>query len=169
MKLIRFSFLTLAMGCVLSCAEPIKSPKQIISKVTIENPEIPVFHTSHEPKKQDAPFSDAVQVGTTFYLSGQIGMNHATRELVEGGIAAETKQTLENIKEVLAHHNLEMKDVVKTTVILGQIEDFSVFNNIYIQYFPQKPARTTFAANGLARGAKIEIEVVAVSSKQLAL
>lgn len=121
-----------------------------------------IFHASHEPKKKLAPFSDIVQVGDIYFLSGQIGMDHATRTLVEGGVQAETKRTLENIKSVLAQHGLAMKDVVKATVILDTISDFSAFNEAYKEYFPQKPARTTFAAEGLARGAKIEIEVVAV-------
>ncbi len=124
-----------------------------------------IFHKTHEPKKANAPFSDIVQVGNLFFLSGQVGMNQTTRKLVEGGITAETKQTLENIKAVLEHHNMEMNDVVKCTVILADIEDFSAFNEVYKTYFPQKPARTTFAAKGLAVGAKIEIECVAVKAK----
>jgi len=146
-----------------------ESSKEIISNFNSnekEAPEVAVFHASHESKKQDAPLSDVVQAGNTFYLSGQIGMDHSIREVVEGGITAETKQALENIRAVLAHHNLEMKDVVKATVILDDIDNFSAFNAIYAQYFPQKPARTTFAAEALARGAKIEIEVVAVASAQ---
>ncbi|MFC7358487.1 Rid family detoxifying hydrolase [Jejudonia soesokkakensis] len=126
--------------------------------------EAPIFHKSHETKKIDAPFSDAVQVGNLFFLSGQIGMDHSSRELVEGGIGAETRQTLENIKAVLQQYDLQMTDVVKAMVVLDTIGDFSAFNSIYTQYFPQKPARTTFAAKALARGAKIEIEVVAVKS-----
>ncbi len=122
----------------------------------------PIFHKSHEPKKSKTPFSDAVQVGDMFFLSGQVGIDHTTRKLVNGGIEAETKQTLENIKAVLDHHGMEMKDVVKCTVILADINDFSTFNAIYKTYFPQKPARTTFAAKDLAVGAKIEIECVAV-------
>jgi len=140
-----------------SCAEHPSEEKQ-----TEHTSETPLFHKSHEPKKQDAPFSDAVQVGNLFILSGQIGMDHSTRELVGGGIESETKQALENIKEVLSVHGLEMKDVVKVTVILDNIDDFSAFNSIYTAYFPQKPARTTFAAEALARSAKIEIEVLAV-------
>ncbi|MCW5520972.1 RidA family protein [Aureitalea sp. L0-47] len=120
-----------------------------------------VFHPSHEPSRADKPFSDAVQAGSTFYLTGQIGLDHSTGKLVEGGIEAETRQTLENIKDVLAYHNMEMNDVVKATVILDSIGDFSAFNSIYIHYFPNKPARTTFAAESIARNAKIEIEVVA--------
>ncbi len=124
----------------------------------------PIFHPSHEPGRKDKPFSDVVQVGNTYYLTGQIGLNHTTGELVEGGIKAETKQTLENIKAVLEHHGLSMADVVKATVILDTISDFSAFNEIYVMYFPQKPARTTFAVEDLARGAKIEIEVMAVGN-----
>lgn len=162
-------FVQLVLGlssvcCLVSCvetSEEVEIQKEIIQEPS-ETSSIPVFHPSHEPKKQDAPFSDAVQAGNTFYLSGQIGMDHSTRALVEGGIEAETKQALENVKAVLAQHNLEMKDVIKATVILDAIEDFSAFNKIYAQYFPQKPARTTFAAKALARGAKIEIEVVAL-------
>ncbi len=127
----------------------------------------PVFHASHEPKKQNTPFSDAVEVGNTYYLAGQIGMDHKTRELVVGGIENETRQALENIKAVLEQHGLNMEDVVKATVILDDISDFQAFNEVYVSYFPQKPARTTFAAEALARGAKIEIEVVAYRSKQL--
>lgn len=119
------------------------------------------FHETHEPKKVNAPFSDAVQVGNLYFLSGQVGMNHSTRKLVTGGIEQETKQTLENIKAVLKHHDMDMNNVVKCTVILSDINDFSAFNEVYKTYFPQKPARTTFAAKGLAVGAKIEIECIA--------
>lgn len=122
----------------------------------------PIFHKTHEPKKVDAPFSDVVQVGDLYFLSGQIGMNHTTRTLVKGGIEAETTQTLENIKAVLAQHDMDMSNVVKALVVLDNIEDFGAFNAIYKTYLPQKPARTTFAAEALAAGAAIEIEVVAV-------
>lgn len=127
-----------------------------------EKNEYPVFHGSHEPKKQNAPFSDAVETRNLLFLSGQIGMDHSTRTLVEGGIKAETLQTIKNIEAVLLHHELELKDVIKCTVILSDINDFAAFNEIYIQYFKQKPARSTFAASGLAANAKIEIEVIAV-------
>jgi len=124
--------------------------------------ETPVFHKSHEPKKQNAPFSDLVEVGNTLYLAGQVGMDNTTRKLVEGGIKAETKQTIENIKAVLEHHGSSLDNVVKCTVILSDINDFAAFNEVYTQYFTNKPARTTFAASGLAVNAKIEIECIAV-------
>ncbi len=121
-----------------------------------------IFHKSHEPKKQNAPFSDAVQAGNTFYLAGQIGMDQATRTLVEGGVQAETRQAIKNIADVLAQHEMTLDNVVKCTVILSDISDFAAFNEIYAQYFTKKPARTTFAASGIAANGKVEIDVIAV-------
>ena len=135
----------------------------LITILSCKNDEVSIVkhHKSHEESRKNVPFSDAVQVGNLYFLTGQIGKNHTTGQLVKGGIEAETKQTLENIKDVLNHHNLELKDVVKCTVILADIEDFSQMNGIYRSFFKENlPARTTFAAN-LVEGAKIEIEVVA--------
>ncbi|MBJ7881271.1 RidA family protein [Gelidibacter salicanalis] len=120
-----------------------------------------VFYTSHEPKKLEAPFSDVVAYNGLLFLSGQVGIDHSTRMLVEGGITEETKQCIENIKAVLGHHNSSLDKVIKCTVILRDIDDFAAFNEIYKTYFPNKPARTTFAASGLALNASIEIEVIA--------
>lgn len=120
------------------------------------------FHESHEPKKRNAPFSDVVEANGFLFLSGQIGMDHSKRELVNGGITEETKQAIENISDVLKHHKSSLENVVKCTVVLSDINDFSAFNEVYVNYFPNKPARTTFAASGLARNAKIEIDVIAV-------
>ncbi len=153
-KLYLFALLVSSMSCTESTNEQPKSEPVVETEVT--------FHKTHEPKKESAPFSDVVQVGDLYFLSGQIGMNHTDRILVEGGITAETTQTLENIKAVLAQHGMGMSNVVKAMVILDNIEDFQAFNEVYKTYFPQKPARTTFAAEALAAGALIEIEVVAV-------
>lgn len=120
------------------------------------------YHKSKEEKKQNLPFSDAVQVGDLLFLSGQIGMDHSVRKIVEGGIKAETAQALENIEEVLKNHSSDLNHVVKCTVILADINDFSKMNEVYRTFFTDNlPARTTFAAD-LVIGAKIEIEVVAV-------
>ncbi len=119
-----------------------------------------IFHKSHELNRQKTPFSDAVETNDFLFLAGQIGRDHSLGILVEGGIKAETRQTIENIKAVLEHHNLTLDNVVKCTVILKDINDFSAFNEVYIQYFNKKPARTTFAASGLAGNAKIEIDVI---------
>ena len=121
-----------------------------------------IFHPSHEEKKQKAPFSDVVQAGNIYFLAGQIGMDHSTRTMVEGGIKAETEQVIKNIQAVLKQHDMTLDQVVKCTVILSTMDDFGAFNEVYSQYFTKKPARTTFAASGLARNAKIEIEALAI-------
>ena len=120
-----------------------------------------IFHKSHEPSRANVPFSDAVETDDLLFLTGQIGKNHKEGILVSGGIEAETKQVIENIKDVLYHHNLSLDHVVKCTVILKDINDFKAFNSVYTTYFIKKPARTTFAAAGLAGGASIEIDVIA--------
>lgn len=154
-------FLIIFTVVLVGCNEGNRAP--VASEISEEPIPAIVFHPSHEPRKKNAPFSDAVQVGNIYFLSGQIGMDHRTRTLVDGGIAAETEQTLRNIEAVLNHHNLGLEHIVKVTVILDDIADFGAFNEIYVHYLPQKPARTTFAAQSLAAGAKIEIEVVAVA------
>ncbi|MAU16438.1 MAG: reactive intermediate/imine deaminase [Muricauda sp.] len=121
-----------------------------------------IFHKSHEPKKQNAPYSDAVQAGNMYFLAGQVGMDHTTRTLVKGGIQAETEQAIKNIEAVLEQHDMTLDNVVKCTVILANIEDFAAFNEIYTQYFTKKPARTTFAAKAIAANGAIEIDVIAV-------
>jgi len=132
--------------------------------ITAQDKMAVIYHESHEIKKQSAPFSDVVEVGNLFFLSGQLGMNHTTRTLVEGGIVAETTQSIKNIQAVLEHHKMNLSHVVKCTVILSSMDDFAVFNEVYSKYFTNKPARTTFAASGLARNAKVEIEVIAAKN-----
>ncbi len=122
------------------------------------------FHESHEEKKKTAPFSDVVEAGNMFFLAGQIGMDHSTRTMVKADIKSETHQAISNIKAVLEQHNLTLDNVVKCTVILSTMEDFAAFNEVYTTYFTKKPARTTFAASGLARNAKVEIDVIAIKN-----
>jgi 2-iminobutanoate/2-iminopropanoate deaminase len=120
------------------------------------------FLRSKEEKKKDLPFSDAVKVGDILFLAGQIGMDHSVRKLVDGGIKAETRQALENIKAVLEANESEMDHIVKCTVILADIGDFAAMNEVYKTFFMDNfPARTTFSA-GLVAGAKIEIEATAI-------
>ena len=108
------------------------------------------------------PFSEAVRVGETLYLAGQIGVKPGTMELVEGGIEAEARQTLDNIKATLEAHGHGLQDVVKCTVMLADIEEWGTFNEIYQRYFsPPYPARSAFGANGLAMGARVEVECIA--------
>ena len=104
------------------------------------------------------PFSEAVRVGSMLYLSGQIGTD-STLRLVPGGIVPETRQTLDNIRAVLERHGSSLDRVVKCTVMLADISEWSTVNSVYVTYFPgRKPARSALGANGLALGARVEIE-----------
>jgi 2-iminobutanoate/2-iminopropanoate deaminase len=111
----------------------------------------------------DLPFSEAVRVGNTLYLSGQVGLDSSTGKLVVGGITGEAKQTLENIKRVLEKHGVGMSNVVKCTVMLADIAEWATFNEVYVTYFkPPMPARSAFGANGLAINSRVEVECIAV-------
>jgi reactive intermediate/imine deaminase len=108
------------------------------------------------------PFSSAVRVGNVLYLSGQIGNKPGTRELADTGVAGQTRQTLENIKTVLAHAGSSLERVFKCTVFLSDIADYGKMNAVYATYFPKDPpARSTVAGSGLALGARVEIECLA--------
>jgi len=118
-------------------------------------------------KNSNKPFSEAVQVGNMLYLSGQIGINPETNKLVKGGIKAETKQALKNIKTILKKYNSSMENVVKCTVMLADINEWSDMNSVYITFFQKnKPARSAFSTNGLAANARVEIECFAVINKK---
>ena len=115
------------------------------------------------------PFSEAVRVGDTLYLSGQVGIKPGTLELVPGGIRAEARQTLANIRTTLEAHGYSMRDVVKCTVMLADIAEWATFNEVYKTYFaPPYPARSALGANGLAIGARVEVECLAVTARSAA-
>jgi reactive intermediate/imine deaminase len=106
------------------------------------------------------PFSDGVRLGNLVILSGQIGNKPGTLELVQGGISAEARQVLENVRAVLAAHGLTLRDVVRVQVMLADMADWPRFNDIYCEFFsPPWPARSAFGAHGLALGARVEVEV----------
>ena len=105
------------------------------------------------------PFSDAVRVGHMLYLSGQIGTDEAFA-LVPGGMKAEARQTMENVKRVLEQSGSSLERVVKCTVMLADMSEWPAFNEIYVAYFRKDrlPARSALGANGLALGARVEVE-----------
>lgn len=113
------------------------------------------------------PLAEAVRVGDTLYMSGQIGIQPGTLKLVPGGIKEESKQTLANIKTTLEAHGYTLRDVVKCTVMLADIAKWGDFNEIYKAFFSEPyPARSALGANGLAVGAQVEVECIAVSSRK---
>jgi len=112
------------------------------------------------------PFSSAVRAGDTLYLAGQIGsvVVDGKPQLVAGGIEAETKQTLENIKAILAKAGSSMDRVVKCSVMMADMAEWPAMNTIYATYFPgKKPARSAWGATGLALNARVEIECIAMN------
>lgn len=114
------------------------------------------------PEMAGLPFSEAVRVGNLLFLSGQLGRD-ATGRVVPGGIAAETRQTMENIKAALARHGSSLDRVVKATVFLADMDEWAEMNRVYVTYFSNHlPARSALGANGLALGARVEIECIAV-------
>ncbi|XP_034029728.1 2-iminobutanoate/2-iminopropanoate deaminase-like isoform X2 [Thalassophryne amazonica] len=109
------------------------------------------------------PYSQAVVVDRTMYISGQLGMNPADGQLVEGGVQAQTKQALVNMGEILKVAGCGYENVVKTTVLLADMNDFTTVNNIYKQFFSTNfPARAAYQVAALPRGGLVEIEAVAV-------
>ena len=108
------------------------------------------------------PYNQAIQVGNLVYTSGQIPIDPATGNFVEGGIKEQTRQSLLNVKAILEEAGLTMSDVIKTTVFMADMNDFSDMNAVYSEFFPETyPARSAVAVKTLPKGALVEIEVVA--------
>lgn len=121
------------------------------------------YLTSPATADLNLPFSEAVRVGDLIFISGQIGNLPGTLTLAEGGMEAEARQTLDNMKAILERHGSSMSHVVKCTVYLTDMSEWPAMNEIYVQYFPgPKPARAAAGASALALGAKVEIECIAV-------
>lgn len=119
----------------------------------------PKYHERAPLNGQKLPFSESVQVGDLLILSGQIGSR--PDGTLPDGIEAQARQTMDNIGEALKHAGLEFGDVVKCTVMLDDMSEWGAFNKVYVTYFtdPAKlPARSAFGADGLALGAKVEVE-----------
>ena len=113
-------------------------------------------------EKAKLPFSEAVAVGNMLYVSGQLGID-GSGKLVAGGIAAETAQSLENVKAILERHGSSLERVVKVTVMMADMGDWPAMNKVYVKYFQgQMPARSAMGVNGLALGGRVEIECIAV-------
>ncbi|MBQ9023138.1 MAG: RidA family protein [Eubacterium sp.] len=120
------------------------------------------IHTDNAPAAI-GPYSQAIQAGNTIYVSGQIPIDPAKGEFAGTDIATQTRQSLTNIKNILAAAGADMSHVVKTTVLLADIADFTAMNEVYAEFFTEPyPARAAFQAAALPKGAKVEIEAIAV-------
>ena len=120
-----------------------------------------VIYTTKAPAAI-GPYSQAIKVGNLVYTSGQIPIDPTTGAFVEGDIKEQTRQSLANIKAILAEAGLNMSNVVKTTVFLADMNDFADMNAVYAEFFTEPyPARSAVAVKTLPKGALVEIEVVA--------
>ena len=120
-----------------------------------------IISSAHAPSAV-GPYSQAVAAGGLVFVSGQIPLDPATGELVEGDVAAQTERVLENLGAVLEAAGLGFGDVIKTTIYLADTADFAAVNEVYARCFPtDPPARATIQVAALPKGARIEIEVIA--------
>jgi 2-iminobutanoate/2-iminopropanoate deaminase len=112
------------------------------------------------------PYSVAVRAGGMLFASGQVGIDPKTGDIVSGGIEAETRQALTNLKNVLEAGGSAPERVLKTTVFLKDMAEFALMNAVYAEFFPEDPpARSTVAVAGLPKGARVEIEAVAAMAE----
>ncbi|MBO0739847.1 MAG: RidA family protein [Hyphomicrobiaceae bacterium] len=115
--------------------------------------------------KAIGPYSAAIESGELVFVSGQIPLDPIAGKLVDGDIAAQTRQSLENLKTILAAAGLTFAHVVKTTIFLTSMGDFAAVNDVYKSYMAEPyPARSTVAVAALPMGAKVEIEMIAARS-----
>jgi 2-iminobutanoate/2-iminopropanoate deaminase len=119
--------------------------------------------STEKAPKAIGPYSQAIRTESFVFTAGQVGLDPATMELVEGGVEAQTRQVLTNLKHVLEKADSGLKFVVKTTVFLQDMGDFATMNAVYAEFFPENaPARSTVQVAGLPKGALVEIECVAL-------
>lgn len=120
-----------------------------------------IIHSSKAPKAI-GPYSQAVEINGTLYISGQLPVDAATGKLVEGGVKEQTEQVLKNIGYILEEAGYTFADVVKSTCLLSDIGNFAEMNDVYATYYKENPpARAAFAVKSLPMGAWIEIETIA--------
>jgi len=121
-----------------------------------------IVSTDKAPKAI-GPYSQAIRTESLIFTAGQVGLDPATMELVEGGVEAQTRQVLTNLRHVLEAAGSGLKFVIKTTVFLQDMADFARMNAVYGEFFPENaPARSTVQVAGLPKGAVVEIECVAL-------
>ena len=119
--------------------------------------------TTQNAPKPIGPYSQAVLVDNTLYLSGQIGLNPHSMRLVKGGVKNETKQVMENLKSVLQAAEMDFDQVVKSSIFLSNMLDFEIVNEVYGSYFNNEtaPARETIAVKTLPKNVRVEISMIA--------
>ena len=150
----------LLVGCAVLLAAACESEMESDD----DRPDKQTFQMSNAP---NLPFSSAVRAGDILFLSGQIGNIPGTLDLAEGGVTAQTRQTLENIRSVVEFAGSSVDRIVKCTVFLLDINDYAEVNAVYAEFFGNDPpARSALAGSGLAIGASVEIECIALAGTE---
>lgn len=120
-----------------------------------------IIHTNKAPKAV-GPYSQAIEINNTLYISGQLAIDPATGTLVSDNVQKQTEKALENIAAILEEAGYSVKDVVKSTVLLKDIKDFAAMNEVYARFYTEdQPARVAYEVANLPLGAKVEIETIA--------
>jgi len=120
---------------------------------------------TNDAPKAIGPYSQAIKANGFVFISGQIALDPATQQLIDGDVATQTDRVLQNLSAILTAAGSSLGQVVKTTVFLKTMADFAAMNEVYARYFPaEPPARSTVAAAGLPRDVSVEIDVIAISS-----
>jgi 2-iminobutanoate/2-iminopropanoate deaminase len=141
----------LALVCALAQSQTVKEERSSKKVITLVN----------TPAKR--PYSPAVEANNMLFVSGQIAVDQSTGKLVEGGLEAQTRQVLTNLKNIIEKAGYKMENAVKCTVLLQDISYYSQMNQIYMEFFPNDPpARMAFAVKDLPMGALIEIDAIVV-------
>ncbi|XP_052775005.1 2-iminobutanoate/2-iminopropanoate deaminase-like [Mya arenaria] len=155
-------------AAILHCAysmdlSPSKKPKLEMSKMSAVIRKI--ISTTKAPGAV-GPYSQAVLADRTLYISGQIGLDVTTGSIVSGGVVAEAEQALKNMGIILEEAGSSYDKVVKTTVLLDDMSNYGAVNEVYVKFFKSKlPARAAYAAAALPKGAKVEIEAIAIAGE----
>jgi 2-iminobutanoate/2-iminopropanoate deaminase len=148
----RTSFIIVIITLIISQASVMSGQQKSVRKViTLEN----------TPAKR--PYSPAIEVNNTLYVSGQVAVDPSSGKLIDGGIEAQARQVLKNLENVIEKGGYKLDNVVKCTVLLSDISFYSTVNQIYMEFFPvDPPARMAFAVKDLPMSALIEIDAIAV-------
>ena len=122
------------------------------------------IHTENAPAAI-GPYSQATVAGNFLFTAGQIALDPATGQIAQGDVSVQTERVMRNLTAVLEAAGLTLSEIIKTTCFLSDINDYSVFNSVYVKFVGDPPpARSTFAVAALPRGARVEIEAIAVRS-----
>ncbi|MGF1584088.1 MAG: RidA family protein [Bacteroidales bacterium] len=126
-----------------------------------------IINTSQAPAAI-GPYSQAVEINGTLYISGQVPIVPETKKVIEGGIKAQTKQVMQNIGAILAEAGYDFSDVVKSTCLLSDMDNFKDMNEVYSQFYPENPpARAAYGVVKLPLGVLVEIETIAVRNSPI--